>query len=153
MNCRGAEGGDPKGQGPGPEGLVGVNIMVAMETLRRLCAGRHRRRSGRHHLRCRAAHRAACARPGADILLAPIVSSARAVKVICRAWERKAGRYPDFVVVEGPLAGGHLGFSAEEAEGGTAASLETIVPEVIAELRPYEEKAGRPIPVFPAGAS
>lgn len=51
------------------------------------------------------------------VLLAPIVSSGRAARVICRAWERHGNRLPDFVVVEGSRAGGHLGFSAEELAG------------------------------------
>ena len=151
VNCRALKEEIQKAKARVREGLVGVNIMVAMEhyadyVRAAIAAGADAIISG-----AGLPTELPALAQGADILLAPIVSSARAVKVICRAWERKAGRYPDFVVVEGPLAGGHLGFSAEEAEGGTAASLETIVPEVIAELRPYEEKAGRPIPVLPAG--
>ena len=46
--------------------------------------------------------------------LAPIVSTAKAAMVICRMWDRKYNRVPDFIVVEGPLAGGHLGFSKEQ---------------------------------------
>ena len=48
------------------------------------------------------------------VKLAPIVSSAKSAQVICRLWDRKYKQVPDFVVVEGPLAGGHLGFSREE---------------------------------------
>lgn len=86
----------------------------------------------------------------ADILLAPIVSSGRAARLICRKWER-SGRLPDFVVIEGCRAGGHLGFSPEELESGTAQPLAEILPEVLAELRPFEERCGRTIPVFVAG--
>ena len=50
---------------------------------------------------------------GADVLLAPIVSGGRAARVICRMWETRHERYPEFVVLEGPQAGGHLGFSKE----------------------------------------
>lgn len=85
------------------------------------------------------------------VLLAPIVSSGRAARVICRAWERHGNRLPDFVVVEGSRAGGHLGFSAEELADGSAKPLDEIVSDVIETLRPYEEKCGRKIPVFPAG--
>lgn len=86
-----------------------------------------------------------------NVLLAPIVSSGRAARVICRAWERHGNRLPDFVVVEGSRAGGHLGFSREELAEGSAKSLDEIVADVIETLRPYEEKCGRKIPVFPAG--
>ena len=85
------------------------------------------------------------------VLLAPIVSSGRAARVICRAWERHGNRLPDFVVVEGSRAGGHLGFSAEELADGSAKPLDEIVSDVVETLRPYEEKCGRKIPVFPAG--
>ena len=49
----------------------------------------------------------------AQVALVPIVSSGRALELICRRWSRY-GRTPDAVVLEGPLAGGHLGFKAEE---------------------------------------
>ena len=50
---------------------------------------------------------------GSDVALIPIVSSARALELICRRWAR-LGRIPDAVVLEGPLAGGHLGFKEED---------------------------------------
>ena len=45
--------------------------------------------------------------------IAPIVSSVKSAMVILKMWDRKFGRVPDLVVIEGPLAGGHLGFSRE----------------------------------------
>ena len=50
----------------------------------------------------------------AQVALIPIISSARALKLICRRWNRHCNRTPDAVVLEGPLAGGHLGFKAED---------------------------------------
>ena len=89
---------------------------------------------------------------GADkAALAPIVSSAKAARTICRLWDKRYGRQPDFVVVEGPLAGGHLGFGREELLEGRAPALEEILPGVLLELQPFAEKAGRAIPVFAAG--
>lgn len=88
---------------------------------------------------------------GGKAALAPIVSSARAARTICRLWDKRHHTAPDFVVVEGSEAGGHLGFSAEELADHTAPALETIVPEVIQELAPFEKKYGHPIPVFAAG--
>ena len=55
------------------------------------------------------------------------------------------------MVVEGSQAGGHLGFHEDELLEGRCPTLEEILPGVLAEVRPYEEKYGRPIPVFAAG--
>ncbi|MBQ2008792.1 MAG: nitronate monooxygenase [Alistipes sp.] len=82
--------------------------------------------------------------------LAPIVSSARALKVICRRWIGEWGYVPDAVVVEGPKAGGHLGYSNEQL-GDPAYSLEAIVPEVVAAAREIGEQQGRYIPVIAGG--
>lgn len=88
---------------------------------------------------------------GADTLLAPIVSSGRAAATICRLWEKRYRVLPGFVVVEGSEAGGHLGFAKEDLLSGSIAPLETLVAEVAAALVPFEERAGRRIPVFAAG--
>jgi len=82
--------------------------------------------------------------------LAPIVSSARAAGIIIRKWLARYNYLPDAVVVEGPLAGGHLGFKPDQIED-PAYSLEKLVPEVVAEVRPYEEDRRREIPVIAAG--
>lgn len=87
----------------------------------------------------------------ADIALAPIVSSGRAAKLILRRWAKAFGRTADFVVIEGCKAGGHLGFSEEELRGGTCQTLDEILPEVLAEVKPFEEQFGHEIPVFVAG--
>lgn len=87
----------------------------------------------------------------ANVLLAPIVSGGRVMKLIGKAWERHHKRYPDFVVVEGAPAGGHLGFPMEELKENTSLSPVEILREVLAELAPLEEKAGRKIPAFLAG--
>lgn len=88
---------------------------------------------------------------GSKTAIAPIVSSGKAARTICRLWDKRHGVCPDFVVVEGPEAGGHLGFSADELLNGTAQTLEQIVPEVLTAVQPYEEKYQRRIPVFAAG--
>lgn len=51
---------------------------------------------------------------GAKTKIAPIVSTAKSAMVICKMWDRKYKRIPDLLVIEGPLAGGHLGFSRED---------------------------------------
>jgi nitronate monooxygenase len=66
--------------------------------------------------------------PPKDTALIPIVSSARALKLICKKWER-LGYRPDAVVLEGPLAGGHLGFKIEEIEVESN-RIENLLPPV-----------------------
>ena len=88
-------------------------------------------------------------KPG-TVKVVPIVSSARAAKLIFQYWERNYNHIPDAVVVEGPMAGGHLGFSREQIDDPDYA-LEKILPEVISVLRPYEESFNRSIPVIAAG--
>lgn len=68
----------------------------------------------------------------ADVALVPIVSSARALGVICKHWKRKHNRLPDAVVLEGPESGGHQGFSPEGC-GAAEHTLERLLPEVVAE--------------------
>lgn len=88
---------------------------------------------------------------GANVALAPVVSGGRAAGLICKTWARHYQKVPDFVVLEGPLAGGHLGFSYEILTGETQPSLDVLLQEVLAALRPYEQTFGRAIPVFVAG--
>ncbi|MDP4109203.1 MAG: nitronate monooxygenase family protein [Bacillota bacterium] len=82
--------------------------------------------------------------------LVPIVSSAKAVNVIAKWWNEKYQYVPDAFVVEGPMAGGHLGFTEEQLEN-PAFSLEKLVPEVLGETKKLEEKINRKIPVIAAG--
>ena len=88
---------------------------------------------------------------GSHVALAPIVSSGRAAKLILKTWDKKFGVTADFLVIEGCKAGGHLGFKEEDLLAGTTQTLEEILPQVLAETAPYEEKYGHPIPVFVAG--
>ncbi len=130
---------------------VGVNIMVALSNYKSLVS--------------------ACVEAGADVIfsgaglpvklagyvedpavkLAPIVSSGRAAALICKTWLKRTGRLPDAMVVEGPLAGGHLGFSSQALLEDTAGPLESLVEEVIRFMAPYTEIKGRAIPVIAAG--
>jgi len=86
----------------------------------------------------------------AAIKVVPIVSSARATKLIFQYWGRNYNHVPDAVVVEGPLAGGHLGFKKEDINNPDY-TLEKILPEVISMLKPYEESFNKSIPVIAAG--
>jgi NAD(P)H-dependent flavin oxidoreductase YrpB (nitropropane dioxygenase family) len=84
------------------------------------------------------------------VKVVPIVSSARAAKLIFQYWGRNFNHIPDAVVVEGPLAGGHLGFSREQIDDPGYA-LEKILPEVISVLSPYEKSFKKDVPVIAAG--
>ena len=85
------------------------------------------------------------------IKLIPIVSSGRAADIIARTWTRRYSRPPDAFVVEGPLAGGHLGFKLEDAQGPETAILEKIVKEVLQVAAEIGETVGRKIPVVAGG--
>lgn len=82
--------------------------------------------------------------------LVPIVSSARAANILCKKWLSRYGILPDAFVLEGPKAGGHLGFKAEEITASEYA-LETLLPATVDAVKPFEDKSGRAIPVIAAG--
>ena len=99
---------------------------------------------------------------GSETKIAPIVSSLKSAMVICKVWDRKYHTAPDLVVVEGPLAGGHLGFSPEQLKELGADSLCTAqtyhqeaydreVKEIIGLVKSYGEKYQKEIPVVTAG--
>ena len=145
-----------------PEGIIGFNIMVATRNY--------------------AEYVKEAVKAGADIIIsgaglpvnlpeyvkgsktriAPIVSSVKSAMVICKMWDRKYHVAPDAVVVEGPLAGGHLGFSVEQlSELGADTDdvpktyrrdeYDKEVKGIIALVKEYAAKYGRHIPVITAG--
>lgn len=79
-----------------------------------------------------------------DVALVPIVSSARALKLICKKWKRY-DKIPDAVIVEGPLSGGHQGFNYDDCFK-IENQLENIVGPVIEEAKNWGD-----IPVIAAG--
>ena len=87
---------------------------------------------------------------GSSTKLVPIVSSARAAKIICEKWKTLYNYLPDMVVVEGPKAGGHLGFKVNQIDDSDF-SIENLIPEVVRELAIFEEKYNQEIPVVAAG--
>jgi len=82
--------------------------------------------------------------------IVPIVSSARAANIIFQYWKKNYNRVPDAVVVEGPLAGGHLGFKKEQIDNPDY-TLEKILPDVVSVIKPYEQFYNIGIPVIAAG--
>lgn len=87
---------------------------------------------------------------GSRTKLVPIVSSGRAAALICNKWKAVYNYLPDAIVVEGPKAGGHLGFKREQLDNPEYA-LEKLVPEVVSQVKPFEEKFNANIPVIAAG--
>ncbi len=87
---------------------------------------------------------------GCATKLIPIVSSARAAKIICEKWKSNYNYLPDAVIVEGPKAGGHLGFKEEQITDSNY-KLEKLVPEIVTELKTFEEKYDQRIPLIAAG--
>jgi len=82
--------------------------------------------------------------------LVPIVSSGRAAKLICRKWLNEYNYLPDAIVVEGPKAGGHLGFKRDQITDENF-SLDQLVPEVIDAIKEFENEQDKTIPVIAAG--
>jgi len=86
-----------------------------------------------------------------SVNLVPIVSSARVAELILRVWDKRYERTADAIILEGPLAGGHLGFSEEQLDHPEKYSLEKLLPEVLETVKTYEDKYGKKIPVIAAG--
>jgi len=78
-----------------------------------------------------------------DVALVPIVSTARALKIIMKRWIRY-DKMPDAVIVEGPLSGGHQGFSYEDCFKEEN-QLENLIPPIVEVAKKYN------IPVIAAG--
>lgn len=99
---------------------------------------------------------------GRRTMIAPIVSSIKSALVICKMWDRKYKTAPDFVVVEGPCAGGHLGFSREQLTGYGAdtedvahtfrkSDYDEEIRGIIKTVKEYADKYKKEIPVISAG--
>jgi len=127
-------------------GVIGVNAMVAAsnyESLVRVCVEEKVDMiiSGAGlpmHLPAYTA--------GTDIKLIPVVSSVRTLNLICRKWMKDFNRMPDAVIVEGPDAGGHLGYSLQQLEQGQPA-----LDEILAEVVTFAQQQPIPFPVIAAG--
>ena len=100
--------------------------------------------------------------PGRRVKIAPIVSTAKSATVICKLWDRKYHMAPDLVVVEGPLAGGHLGFSLEQlaAYGADTENVPATykrdaydeeIRAILKVVKSYGDKYGVKVPVVVAG--
>jgi len=133
------------------KGIIGVNIMVAMSNFADL-------------VRTAISEKADIIfsgaglpmdlpnflKPGSTTKLVPIVSSGRAARLICTKWKSAHNYLPDAIVVEGPKAGGHLGFKKEQLEDSNY-TLEKLIPEVVKEVKYFEDLYQQEIPVIAAG--
>lgn len=86
-----------------------------------------------------------------QVKIAPIVSSKKAASVILKMWDKRFGRTADFLVIEGPKAGGHLGFSREQIEHMDEIDYEVEIKSIIEIVKEYEQKYFHSIPVIVAG--
>lgn len=135
----------------GGKGMIGANIMVATRDYEKYVEAAIR--AGADLIISGAGLPVDLPRmaKGSGTKLLPIVSSLKSVQVICRYWEKKYGYYPDGIVIEGPLAGGHLGFSPEQLEDVEGLDYDKVIKDIIQFVKDYEEKAKREIPVIVAG--
>ncbi|MCI8641192.1 MAG: nitronate monooxygenase [Clostridia bacterium] len=88
---------------------------------------------------------------GTNTKIAPIVSSLRCCKLIVKHWISKYNYVPDMIVIEGPEAGGHLGFRKEELLEENKQTLEDITVEVVEYISEIEKETNKEIPVISAG--
>ena len=132
-------------------GIIGVNIMCAS-------------RDYEHFVRCCMENEADLIISGAgvptelpglvkgsSIKIAPIVSPPKSARVLLKLWDKKYQTTADLVVIEGPKAGGHLGFSPQELEKYENAGYDEEILEILEIVRGYEEKYEKHIPVVFAG--
>ncbi|MDE5781736.1 MAG: nitronate monooxygenase family protein [Lachnospiraceae bacterium] len=135
----------------GGNGMVGVNVMVALKHYKE--------------------HVKEAVKAGADVIIcgaglpvdlpelvkegtskiAPIVSSARASSIILKMWDHKYKRTADFLVVEGPMAGGHLGYSREQLSELDNYDFDEEIKKILDSKKQYEEKYNCSIPVIVGG--
>lgn len=88
---------------------------------------------------------------GSQTKIAPIVSSLKSLQVITKYWLKKYNRIPDLVVIEGPLAGGHLGFHEEELADIAGLNYDEEVKKIIQAVKSLGDEHGTRIPVAAAG--
>lgn len=134
-------------------GLVGVNVMVALKDYEEhvITAAK----AGADVVICGAGLPITLPAllAGTDTRFAPVISTEKALQVLFKMWDKKYQVTADFVVVEGPKAGGHLGFSEEELSEDRNGSFhyDEEIQKIIARVRMQEEKYGKKIPVIVAG--
>jgi nitronate monooxygenase len=137
------------------DGVIGVNIMVALTDFNSHIEGAIEGGADIVFMGAGLPRKMPCTIPldALDSLhtrFVPIISSAKAAKIILKYWSKKYSYVPDAVVVEGPMAGGHLGFRPEQIDDA-AYRLENLVPQVLEAVEPFQQESGKKIAVIAAG--
>lgn len=134
-----------------PKGILGVNIMVATKNY--------------------AQYVKAAIEAGIDVIISgaglplelpklsnnsstkliPIVSSLKATRIICKIWKAKSNYIPDAIIIEGPEAGGHLGFKEEELKDIPSMNYDEEIKSIIEYIKNFSKDSGKEIPVISAG--
>ncbi|WDV46492.1 nitronate monooxygenase [Clostridiaceae bacterium M8S5] len=126
-------------------GAIGVNIMVAMKNYAEIVKTAVKEKVDVIISGAGLPTELPALVKGSNVKIVPIVSSLRAAKIIVKRWLKKHDRYPDAIIVEGPKAGGHLGFSVDELD--TNIDLKQIVSSIV----DYVKDINIDIPVIAAG--
>jgi nitronate monooxygenase len=134
-----------------PHGIIGLNLLVAMSNYKEMAKAAVEENINIIISGAGLPTELPLLVKGSNTKIAPIVSSGRAISVICKLWDKKYGIIPDLIIVEGPEAGGHLGFSVEQLSSEPKILLENLVSEVLEAIKPFEEKYKTSIPVVAAG--
>jgi nitronate monooxygenase len=134
-----------------PNGIIGLNLLVAMSNYNEMAKAAVEENINIIISGAGLPIELPTLVKGSKTKIAPIVSSARAASVICKLWDKKHGILPDLIIVEGPEAGGHLGFSLEQLSSEPKILLQDLVIEVLEAVKPFEEKYKKTIPVVAAG--
>ncbi|HZK33594.1 MAG TPA: nitronate monooxygenase family protein, partial [Tissierellaceae bacterium] len=132
------------------EGLVGVNIMVAINDYEELVKEAAKEKVDYIISGAGIPLNLPELVEDEDVLLAPIVSSLKAFKLINKVWTKRYNRFPDFLIVEGTGAGGHLGFKTDEITNGQ--TLEEIAMEIVEEVQKIKMNTEVEISIFVAGS-
>jgi len=132
-------------------GILGVNILVAMKNYKEMVMAAVEEKIDLIISGAGLPTDLPMMTKGTGTKIAPIVSSGRAAALISKLWDKRYGYCPDVVIVEGPEAGGHLGFSLEDLNASPRVELSTIVKDVIEAMKPVQEKYKKVIPIVAAG--
>ncbi|PAB57661.1 NAD(P)H-dependent flavin oxidoreductase [Anaeromicrobium sediminis] len=134
-----------------PDGIIGVNIMTVLTNFEEMVKLSVKEKVDIIFAGAGMPMKLPALVKGSLTKIAPIVSSGKVAKLICKQWDRKHNYIPDAIVVEGPEAGGHLGFSPEQLEHREDFALTDLVKEVLEAIKPFEEKYNKTIPVIAGG--
>lgn len=134
-----------------PKGIIGVNIMVALNNYAEIVKECVKNKIDLIISGAGLPKDLPSFVKGTKTKIAPIVSSGRAAKLISKVWISKYDYVPDMIVIEGPEAGGHLGFKNEELTPENKPKLEDITKDVLKEVKEIENETGKEIPVVVAG--